>query len=92
MNKIYTIEQVKTIVFLACSQQKAADYQKAGSLLIVDREELEDNSIKLLDWLCQSDKDLTEITISDINDELFGDDIDYKEEDLTDDELGLTQM
>lgn len=64
--KMYTEAELLQAIKYACEYQKAADYQIAGRLLIVDDSDLIENSVKLLDDLANENNAFAEIELKDI--------------------------
>lgn len=62
----YTESELKKAIKFACEAQKAADYQSAGILLIVDESSLYHNSKILLDELSSDETVADEIDIDEI--------------------------
>jgi hypothetical protein len=64
--RTYTEAEILKAMEYACEYQKALDYQAAGKLLMVESNQLTDNSILLLDELSNNKTAISEINLGDI--------------------------
>lgn len=64
--RTYTEAELMQAIKYACEYQKACDYQIAGKLLIVDKSELQANSVLLLNELTSDKNAFSEIELKDI--------------------------